>query len=155
MSPLACQNERWQTTNEYSHAQVTSMVTFIQAPFKAVGEYVIEQEKTGEAKKNWLGQKQEIFTQKRVWKETGVSNCEIDGAKFAQLISAEIQRWAERGFRVLNIIPIQSGNFDYQAQEIQSHHGIFSDSVNISGGTSFGYGFSYTEGVLIHLQAAI
>ncbi len=131
------------------------MVRFIQAPFKPVGEYVTEREQTGEVKKNWLGQKQVVYAEKKVWMETGYSDCEIDGAKFAQLISVEIQRWAERGFRVLNIIPIQSGNFDYQAQEIQSHHGIFSDSVNISGGTSFGYGFSYTEGVLIHLQAAI
>lgn len=129
------------------------MVKFISAPFKPVGRYIVKSVKTGKTKRTLLGGTKEETRQEKVWEQTGYSDCEIDGHAFAEILNAEIAALEADGAHIVEFIPLQSGQYDYKADGIKSRrsYSLWDNQATekVTGGASFGYGYSYTIGVLI------
>ena len=73
------------------------------------------------------------FKKERSWEKSGNSDCRVDGAKLAIDVDAAVSNLMEENFEVISIAPVTSGH----------HYSTSGPNVG------FGYGFSYTEGVLI------
>lgn len=129
---------------------------FVPAYFKPILQNVTEDVPTGESKKNWLGSEKQITKKIVSEKIVGWSDSEIDGERLSDDINKEIEKWASKNIRIISILPITSGSYNYQysSQGISSSPRIFSETEKVSGGGSYGYGygFSYTEGVLICIE---
>lgn len=129
---------------------------FIPATFKEITELSEIKIETGEVKKNWLGVEKKVYKTSYSPKVIGYSDKEIDGNKLSENVNKEIIKWEEKGFRVISIVPITSGSYNYQYDnsKISSRERVFGNTEKIEGGGSygFGYGYSYTEGVLICME---
>lgn len=129
---------------------------FIPTYFKPIRKDVIESVPTGETKKNWLGNEKQITKKITSQKIVGWSDSEIDGERLSADINKEIEKWTSENIRIVSILPITSGNYNYEfsSQGISSSRRFFSETEKVRGGGSygFGYGYSYTEGVLICIE---
>lgn len=59
---------------------------------------------------------------------------EVDGAKLAADLEATLNQLEEQQFEIFQVTPVQSGSYDF--------------------GDNHGFGFSYTEGVLVAAKKA-
>lgn len=111
---------------------------------------------TGETKKNWLGAEKQVTKKVISQKITGWSDSGVDGERLSTDINNEIEKLSSQNVRVISISPITSGRYNYQYSNegISSSRRVFSVTEKVSGGGSygFGYGFSFTEGVLICIE---
>ena len=111
-------------------------VVFVKAHFKPVGKYEIVQVPTGE--KGFLGVPK--TREEKKWVQTGYSDCKIDGERLTQDIQQVIDKLNGDGYEVVSTVPVISG--DHQ-------HETFAGVMAIAPSGGYGYGFSYTEGVII------
>lgn len=128
-------------------------VVYVKAPFKALGRTRSAQVPTGETKKNFLGITREVTRKEKRFEQTGWSDCEIDGAALAADVATAIAELNDSGYEVVTVFPVISGRYAYKMQEghISSSPRLFSETEAVSGksGYSYGYGYSFTEGVTI------
>jgi hypothetical protein len=68
---------------------------------------------------------------------TGVSDCQVDNVTLAFDLEAKLHELKVNGYVIVNITPIISGTYSYNAQW----------SIKFSAG--YGCGFSYTHGMMI------
>jgi len=95
---------------------------------------------TGEVEKLRFGRGERAVTRKEMqWVQTGVSDCVIDGTRFARNIQAAIEELNKEGYEVVTVTMTTSGQYDWR-QKL---------SNNPAGGYGWGYGFSYTSGANI------
>ncbi|EBR3468898.1 TPA: hypothetical protein G8N71_000671 [Salmonella enterica] len=81
---------------------------------------------------------EEKIRKKEVVQE-GWSDCQVDGERLNEDITRTVDKLNQDGFEVISITPVTSGNWGFKY-----------DSGSINNGTGRGgYGYSYTEGVLI------
>ncbi|WP_051303511.1 hypothetical protein [Psychromonas aquimarina] len=72
-----------------------------------------------------------------IWLETKYqSDCQVDSKRLSQDLSDVVAQLNKEGFEVVSIVPVTSG----------SHHA----STVLDGG--FGYGFSYTDSLIVHAR---
>lgn len=132
---------------------VENKVVYVKARFKPVGEDVTVKVPTGEKKKGFFGGEKDITRKETQWKQTGWSDCEIDGERLANDVANVVAQLNRDGYEVVSVLPVISGNYfyKYQAQGVTSQKRILSETEAVSGGASygFGYGYSYTEGVSV------
>lgn len=128
-------------------------VVFVKAHFAPKFRERIVKRATGRMTKGFLGQEKEEKVKEAIMVEDGHSDCEIDGARLAKDVENSIRDLTHIGFAVGAIVPITSGSYryDYREGSISSRERVFGNTEAVSGssGYSYGYGFSYTEGVLI------
>ncbi len=119
-------------------------IVYIKTKFKPIGKKVEVQVPTGESKGGLFGKK-EIFKKTTKWKQIGISDKEIDGVQLAQDIDNVVRELNNKGYEVVSITPITSGNYERGYRPIGS-----AKQNNFEyGGYGYGFGFSYTEGVVI------
>jgi len=106
-------------------------VTFVKANFQPVGEYKMVQVPTGE--KDWRG-REKLITEKR-WVQTGYSDRWVDGKRLAEDLQQIADSLNSDGYEILGMFPVISGQYKDATYP-----------NNIDGG---GYGYSYTEGVIV------
>ena len=119
-------------------------VVYVPAPFKAEGNDVIRKVPTGEKKKGIFGGEKEVTENVMEWVQTGNSNSEIDGEALSNLISKAVSDLNYGGYRVVQIMPIMSGKYDWNSEVDK-----YQSEIQGSYAFGYGYGYSYTEGVTI------
>lgn len=119
-------------------------VIYVRASFKPLGKNVTKNVPTGEKKKGFFGGEKDVIKQVTEWEQTGYSDCEIDGALLAEQIGEAISSLNSEGYKVVQIIPVTSGRYDW-AYKVNS----FKSSGEGGYAYGYGYGYSYTEGVTI------
>lgn len=134
-------------------------VIFVQAHFRPLYKEVTIEVPTGEKKKGLFGGEKDVTTKEKKNQATGeLSDSEIDGVRLAEDCQKTIDSLNNEGYSVISITPVESGAYTYQAQEVASSTevttvggGIGKGKVTekISGGVSYGYGYSYTEGLIV------
>ena len=109
---------------------------FIRAPFKVVSEL-----KAGEYDRGFFG--------KQVVEEDiqELSKSEIDGEKLALLVGEAIAELNRNGYRIVSLTPVTSGAFDSHGNVVRSSD-VWQE-VSGAHSISYGYGYSYTEGIII------
>lgn len=123
-------------------------VVYVNSNFKPVGKYFAVDIPTGEKKKGMFGGEKEITKTEKQWKQTGWSDCEIDGTRLARDIQSAIEQLNADGYFVVNVTPITSGQYNYEYEQNGSN-GYDSSCMGGGYGYGYGYGFSITEGVIV------
>ena len=126
---------------------------FVKSEFEKTYREKTIRRKTGKMKEGLFGGlKPEKIKEKKLVLDR-VSDCKIDGSATSDSVNQVITDLVKEGFKILSITPVTSGSYkyDYRIGSISSNKRIFSDTESVYGnsGYSYGYGFSYTEGVLI------
>ena len=111
-------------------------IKYVAASFAPTGKYVKVKVPAG-TEKGWFGSEKPTYRKEKQFKQTGVSDSQVDGPKLAEEINVEVQALNEQGFEVIGITPITSGRYHWQRTSTQSS------------GWGYGYGYGYTEGVVI------
>jgi hypothetical protein len=106
---------------------------FVSSKFKKTQERFSENK--GQSESLWLGKSDIPKDDIKYEPNHKYSDCLVDGHRLSVETGEAIKKLGEEGFRVVNISPITSGSYE-----------VFS---GLAANSSFGYGFSYTEGVLI------
>jgi len=73
------------------------------------------------------------------------SNCKIDTEKLAHDLQAAITALNLQGFKVVQVLPITSGDYHFSDHVSDPH--LLGSGVTTEGG--YGYGFSYTDSLII------
>lgn len=119
---------------------------FVEAPMKKLMEHVTKQVPTGELKKGFFGGDKRLFKEDRVLQVTGISNCEVDGDELATQVNLVLAELVRNGYEPITVIPITSGAYNYK--DVEGQRSMYENREAIVGG-GWGYGYSYTEGVLL------
>jgi len=95
-----------------------------------------------------------IYEKKEEWTPTGeYSDTEVNIQELTDLINNVCIEMAEMGYEVMQIMPINTGRYNWQYKEIGSTQrmGIFSAKTEKMTGGGFGYGLGYglTDGAII------
>ncbi len=103
-----------------------------------IGRYVNKKVPSGKKKRTLLGlgKEKDILEWRNIWQQTGFSSCEIDGKRLAQDVQVEIDKLNAQGFKIISISPVISGNWSR-------------GKMNTSQDSVYGYGYSYTSGMII------
>lgn len=119
-------------------------VIYVEAYFQPVGKEVTVKVATGEVKKGFFGGQKEVFKDEKIWEQTGLSDCVIDGKRLTADIGIAVTKLNDEGYEVFAIESIISGAYDWK-------YGNYGSSSTGGAPTcfSYGYGFSYTSGVTI------
>ena len=117
---------------------MNNKVVYVKAKFKPVGKYVTVDVSTGEKKRSLLGIEKEVTRKEQRWVQTGFSDREIDGELLAQEVQEAIVQLNKEGYEVVSICAVTSGNYHWEKQD---------EHMNFTYG--LGYGYSYTEGIII------
>lgn len=121
-------------------------VVFVEAPFKPILEELSVAVRTGEVKRGIFGGEKEVTRKERKVVQTGVSDSRIDGEALALAVVEKISELNDEGYEVISITPITSGAYEFR--EISSSARMLRETEEIEGG-GYGYGFSFTSGVLL------
>ena len=110
---------------------------FVKSHFALIFEDVNEEVETGEVKKTLLSGSKPITKTVTTRKQTGQSDCHIDGQRLSEDIEIYSNQLVNEGYDIISILPITSGDWRH--------------NKNLSGsaGWGYGYGYSYTDGVTI------
>ncbi len=132
-------------------------VVAVQAYFAPLLKKVIKEVPTGEKKKGFWGKEKDVVHKEEKWEYTGeYSDCEIDKKRLADDLQKVIEELNNEGYSVKTVIPVVSGSYKWQYQEgrISSSPRVLKETEAISGttGYSYGYGFSYTDCLLVVAQ---
>jgi hypothetical protein len=129
-------------------------VVYVKAYFRPVGKEVNVKVSTGETKKGLFGGEKQITRKEKQWKQTGWSDCLIDGERLAQDLQKTIEALNQDGYSIKSITSVLSGAYNYQYQDkgITSSPRILTETEAVKGGSSYGYGYgySYTESLIVH-----
>ncbi|MFC4163889.1 hypothetical protein ACFOWU_09500 [Epilithonimonas zeae] len=103
---------------------------FIPAHFKPIIQNVADNVPTGETKKNWLGQEKQITRRIVSPKIVGWSDSEVDGKRLSKDITDELEKLSSQNVRVISIVPVSSGRYNYQysSEGISSSRRVFSET---------------------------
>ena len=126
---------------------MAALTVFVKSTFIEVGEYRSIDVPTGQTKKNMFGKEVPITRQEQQYVVTGKSDCKIDGAQLAKDTNKAVLELEGKGFRVVSITPIVSGDWNVSNGNVTKVEGMIIDR-NVKTDW-FAYGFSYTDGVLI------
>lgn len=121
----------------------------IKSYFAAVGKDVTVEKPTGETKKGFFGGEKEVTKKEKQWKQTGWSDCKIDTERLASDLEKAVVLLNSEGYKIQSITPITSGQYRYKAEGIKSSARIIGDTEAVSGGVSYGYGYSYTDSLIV------
>lgn len=128
-------------------------VVLVKSYFVPIFNEVTIKVPTGETKQSFWCGKKEILRKEKQLEQTGYSDCIVDSQRLAQDLQDAIDILYNEGFKVKTIVPVISGHYDYkyQAQGMSSSTRIFRETEKVSGGASFGYGygFSYTDSLIV------
>jgi len=124
-------------------------VIYIKAYFCAIGKEVVTKVLTGEVEKGMFGGKKEVKKKIKKWKQTGWSKTEIDGKRLSSDLGKSIKELNENGYFVKTITPIISGAYNFNSEGIKSSKRLLSETEAVKGGASYGYGYSYTDSLII------
>lgn len=113
-------------------------VLYIPAYFAPVGKEKKEKVITGEKKKGFFGVERNIIKKESKWKQTGWSNCKVDGKRLAEDLSSAVRSLNQEGFEVVSVTPISSGTYGYDGAV-----------PFIEGEDGYGYGYSYTSSLIV------
>lgn len=134
-------------------------VVHVKAYFQPIGKEVTVQVPTGETKKGLFGGEKQITRSEKQWKQTGWSDCEIDGERLANDLQQVIEEFNQDGYCVKSITSVLSGtyNYQYKSEGISSSPRLLSDTEAVTGGASYGYGYgySYTESLIVHASKSV
>jgi hypothetical protein len=117
--------------------------------FAAVGREITIEVPTGETKKGLFGGEKEVTRKEKQWEQTGFSDCKIDNERLATDLEKVINSLNKDGYKIQSVTPIMSGEYDYQAEGISSSVRIMRETESVSGGASYGYGYSYTDSLIV------
>jgi len=115
-------------------------VVFVKAKFKQIGEMRVIKVPTGEKKKGIMGATTDIFREERQWVVTGTSNKEIDGESLAQDLQQAINALNKDGYTCVSVTQVLSGNYD---------HKVGGGDNWGNGAHAYGYGYSFTDGMIV------
>lgn len=92
-----------------------------------------------------------IYEHEETWVATGkYSDTQIDIEEFSKRINKMCQELTASGYKVIQIIPINSGRYKYEFKEVGSTQRILGNTEAITGGGyGYGYGYGITDGVII------
>ena len=128
-------------------------VVLVKSHFIPIGKEVTVKVPTGDTKTGFFGGGKEVYRKEVRWEQTGYSDSIIDAERLAADLQQALDPLNQEGFRVKMITPVLSGDYfyQYQAQGISSAKRLLSDTEKVQGGASFGYGygFSYTDSLLV------
>lgn len=116
---------------------MNNRVVYVKANFKPLGKWETVHVPTGEKKKGLFGE-HEVTKEEKRWVQTGVSDSLIDGERLANDVELAVQQLNHDGWEVQAVFPVTSGDYNWRRE------------VNLS----YGYGFSFTEGVIIIARKA-
>ncbi len=124
---------------------------FVQAFFKKLYKDRIFEVPTGETRRGFFGGEKPVMEKKTELIHVGFSDCEIDGGRLAGDVNEAIGNLAREGYEPLSVTPITSGNWvrEFAELQIEGSTSYGSGKITGSGGYGLGYGYSFTEGVLI------
>lgn len=116
-----------------------------------LGEYKTREVETGETTKSWLGKEKPKTEKRKEWVGNGnFSDATVDGNKTSELLNNKIAELEEQGYDIINISPVESGNWKYQHDGLLNQTTSFlSKRKTYGGGWGYGYGYGYTSGYLI------
>lgn len=123
-------------------------IIFIQAPFEKTFEEIEIDIPTGEIKKTFWGSSKEVTRKELKLVPTGVSDSKIDGKALSIEIEKAIADLNKDGFELVSITPISSGTYSYSNISSSVRVELGGRTEMMDGG-GWGYGFSYTSGVLL------
>jgi len=109
---------------------------FIQAPSKPITETQAVQVPTGESSIGFFGNKKEVMRTEQQQKIMGYSNSAVDGFALVTYMHETIDPWLAQGYELFSITPITSGAYKHKSVASRS----------------YGYGYSYTEGIMVVLK---
>ena len=109
-------------------------VVFINAYFVPVGEEKEIVVDTGEKKSGFLGTETSITRKEKKWTQTGFSKSIIDTKRLTEDLNVTVENLNKEGYEVVTVTNVISGEFDYD---------------NYSGTRTYGYGYSYTDGLMV------
>jgi len=92
-----------------------------------------------------------IYEHREKWVPTGKhSDTGIDIEEFSNNINKMCQELTASGYKVIQIIPMNSGRYKYEYKEAGSTQRILGNTEAITGGGyGYGYGYGITDGVII------
>lgn len=92
-----------------------------------------------------------IYESREEWVPTGeYSETEVNIEEFSNNINKMCQELTASGYRVMQIIPMNSGRYKYEYKEVGSTQRILGNTEAITGGGyGYGYGYGITDGVII------
>lgn len=129
-------------------------VVFVQAKFK--NETKLEKTKvdTGKKKTTWLGKEKPVYATEYKEVDTGnKSKSKVDAEALSVDLNDNLNKLYKDDYEVVSITSVMSGDYDYKFEKhrIGSSKRIIESTEKVGGYTSFGYGygFSFTEGILI------
>jgi len=129
-------------------------VVYVKAYFRPVGKEITVMVPTGETKKGLLGGEKQVTRKEKQWKNTGWSDCKIDGERLTDDLQKAIEKLNQEGYFVRSVTSVLSGayRYQYQAEGITSSPRALRNTEAVKGGSSYGYGYgySYTESLIIH-----
>lgn len=114
-------------------------VVYVPAHFTDVGRYEKVEVPTGKTVKTFFGQELDVTRTEERFIKTGSSDCDVHGQRLAEDIERAVAQLNHEGYEVVTITPITTGS--YRAVR---ENGLFGELNE-----GFGYGFSYTKGVVI------
>jgi len=124
-------------------------VVYIKAYFLPLLKEVSVKVSTGETKKGFFGEEKEIKRTEKQFKRTGWSDTKVDGKRLAEDLESSIKNLNSEGYFVKAITPIISGTYNYKSQGISSSTRVLRETEAVRGGASYGYGYSYTDSLII------
>ncbi len=110
-------------------------VVHIPAYWAELGENRSKKTPTGEKAKNHWGLVTKVYVEETEWVKTGISDCRIDSLRLSKDLANAIETLNNDGYEVVTVTPITSGTYD---------KGIF-----MIGDGSYGYGYSYTNSLIV------
>ncbi|MDX2320872.1 MAG: hypothetical protein QNK26_09805 [Moritella sp.] len=117
-----------------------NVTVFVPAKAKTIGGNKTVKVGTGEYKEGYFGP-EEVMKSEQKWEQSGWSDREMDGFQLQEDIQIALNDLNNDGFEVISVSPVTSGNYKCERG-------------TPSNGGSYGYGFSYTEGMLIIAKKA-
>lgn len=119
-------------------------VEFIPARFMPIMEKKIRKVPTGEKKIGFWGKEKEVVENKVEWVRTGWSDSIVDGERLAEDLATTISKLNEEGYQILSVVPITSGAYNYNDQDVSK---LNLDNAYLKAG--YGYGYSFTSGLMV------
>jgi len=109
---------------------------------------------TGETRKGFFGGEKAVTRTEQRQEITGYSDCQIDGEALARRMHEAIDPWLAQGYELFSITPVTSGSYNYYSQQGSINTKFIGTYGYVSGtgSVSYGYGYSYTEGLIVVLK---
>lgn len=74
--------------------------------------------------------------------QTGTSDCRIDAKRLAADLASLVEEINRHGYEVATVTPVTSGSYSYKYDSLTAWD-------NVTGTFGYGYGFSFTSGLIV------